>query len=543
MAHQSSVMEHVGLASKAIERSRNHLDEIRDASSDSPSQVETIQSLVRRLTRLVHSPEYDALAELSETLERDQTPTEAGWREGLVDWLGRTVTARRVFEELADQLAQAERDAITDSPPIEVKTLRSQARIERVASFLARLQQSTLASINSTARVRWSCFDQTSRDLMSEDETASLFAELIGRDDLTRQTNVSTALRHVDRMRQEQPVAATFVLSDFAHNHPEQQKPAEIAAQFDGTPVYVVPIGNQLRLRDIDLVATNAPTVAMRNDEVVIEAHLEAHQCLGERCVVQLLRDGQVVDFRNVEIDSDSASRSVRFDQRVADIGKASFQIAVDPLDGEMTTENNFGEVEINVTRSDIKVLLADELPRWEYRYLAQLFRRDAKVELDELLFHPRLIATGRRQETGTFPISVDQWDQYDVVILGDIPPDHLPVAAQESLLKYLRTRGGTLIAIAGDRAMPHAYVDHPLEQVIPVRAVEADAADHRGGYSFRVTEEGRSHIALMIGETELATREAWEFVNRFTPLHEVSRWRVPLPTVRQFDRRGAARS
>jgi len=45
------------------------------------------------------------------------------------------------------------------------------------------------------------------------------------------------------------------------------------------------------------------------------------------------------------------------------------------------------------------------------------------------------------------------------------------------------------------------------------------------------VTKEGRDHLALMIGETEEATRTAWDFVNRFSPLHEVSPWRKPLPT------------
>jgi hypothetical protein len=33
-----------------------------------------------------------------------------------------------------------------------------------------------------------------------------------------------------------------------------------------------------------------------------------------------------------------------------------------------------------------------------------------------------------------------------------------------------------------------------------------------------------------MIGETETATREAWDFVNQFAPLHALSAWRVPRP-------------
>ena len=109
--------------------------------------------------------------------------------------------------------------------------------------------------------------------------------------------------------------------------------------------------------------------------------------------------------------------------------------------------------------------------------------------------------------------MTVDDWDQYDVVILGDITPDRFPAAAQDSLMQYVRTRGGTAILIAGRRAMPQAYTEYPLADVIPVRPVEN--AGHAGGYAFRVTQSGQSHVALMIGETEDATREAWDFVHR----------------------------
>jgi hypothetical protein len=140
------------------------------------------------------------------------------------------------------------------------------------------------------------------------------------------------------------------------------------------------------------------------------------------------------------------------------------------------------------------------------------------------------MIATGRREASKTVPITVEDWDQYDVAILGDLPPEHLPAAAQESLLKYVQERGGTVVLIAGSEAMPQAYEGHPLGQVLPVSPV-ADAEPAASGYAFRVTEDGEQHEALLIGETAEATRTAWDFVNRFSPLHELSAWRRPRPS------------
>ncbi|MEO9935304.1 MAG: hypothetical protein ABJF25_28180, partial [Rhodopirellula bahusiensis] len=85
-----------------------------------------------------------------------------------------------------------------------------------------------------------------------------------------------------------------------------------------------------------------------------------------------------------------------------------------------------------------------------------------------------------------------------------------------------------------GDHAMPQAYIDHPLEEAIPVRPTD-ESADANQQYSFQVTEQGRSHAALMIAETELATNNAWSFVNQFSPLHSVSKWRVPVPTAQSL--------
>lgn len=538
LAAQHVVAEPIELASRAVVRCRAHLVQLREQSLPGPTlgdENNAVESSRKRLSALLESPEFDALADWADRFGRGGTPDEPGWREAIPDLISRVVVAKHVFEQLAATLSATGRDEIAEPDRDKQKRFEGRSRSGRLALFLDSLQSGLSESIRQTADVHFVAFDQAAVDIAGPKEATRVLTELPDRNHAIKRTDLGSALRHVRQLRQRQPVAAAFVLSDVAHNHTVLGEPTELATQLEGTPIYMVPIGNPSRLRDIDLVSVSAPAVAMRNDDVVIEAHLGIYQCLGERCTVELLRDGEVIDFRQIPVETDSEIRSVRFDQRVSEVGRAHFQLAVQPIDGEMTSENNFDEIEINVTRNDIKVLLADELPRWEYRYLAQLFRRDAKVELDELLFNPRLIATGRREASGTLPVSVDQWDQYDVVIVGDLPAERFSVASQESLIEYVRSRGGTVILIAGDRALPAGYIDYPLGDIVPVRPVESVDDDVPQEYAFRVTETGRSHVALMIGETERTTRDAWDFVNQFSPLHHLSTWRTPLPTARSL--------
>lgn len=528
-APEADVVKEASAARRGLVRVRQHLQAIQQRAAGGTKTRE----LALKLIETADGAEFQSFERLVTALEKGRRPDEKGWRESLPDLELRLQGLRRSLHEMARHAVQDESRRIVQTDPSLLTSVRRQSRLSRAADLVADLDRSVLNTVREQADVRVSSFDESVGEVAGDSVAASLRAFIPSDDqnppDTVAGTDLSRVLEQLNRDRQEQPLAAVFVLTDAAHNSGESD-PREVAAELTETPVYVVPIGNTQHVRDVLLQSVSAPPVAMRNDDVIIEARVQAYDCEGESCIVQLLQEGQVIDFREVQLDSGYARRSVRFEQHLPAVGIQKFQLAVVPLEGELTSENNFGEVDVNVTRADVNVLLADELPRWEYRYLTQLFRRDRKIQCDELLFQPRMIATGRREESQTFPVSVDDWDQYDVILLGDIPPQRLSIESQESLIDYLRLRGGTLVMIAGAAAMPAAYADHPLSGVVPVQPVE-DGRPSDDGYSFRVTPEGQDHLALMIGETGEATRAAWDFVNRFSPLHAVSDWRKPLPT------------
>lgn len=541
---EETVNGHQLAAAQAIERTAQHVD-----AFPSSLPMDPIGAQVRRVEELLASSELESFRQKGALLAKGKTNDDNDLQDQLTDLHYRVTGLRNVLQTLSRECASHE---FQKTPEI-FQQLAVQTREQRVADVLKQLDTSVFNAIGAEADIHHLQFDRTTRRISGLFESALQNPKRPSRDpdemSLSQTTNLTAALQHLRKMQQSQPIAAAFLLSDIAHNENGVMRsgdaqdvestqvvsqntvpdPTEFAATLTNLPIYTVPIGNPQRLRDVHLIALEAPPIAMRNDDIVIQAHVQAHRCEGDRCVVELIENTEVVDFREVVFDSDFVSRTVRFDRRVPEVGEQKFQISVTPIEGEATTENNFDEVDVNVTRNDIKVLLADEMPRWEFRYLAQLFRRDPKVDHDEMLFRPRVIATGRREESGQFPITESDWDQYDVVILGDLSPDRLPAQSQEALTRYLRRRGGTVVIIAGTRGMPESFVDSPLESILPVRKTQqpVDVDD----YAFQITEAGSSHVALMVGQTQQATRDAWNFVNRFAPLHEVSRWRTPLAT------------
>ncbi len=525
---ETVVIESTSAANLALKRTNQHLQIVRKSTILS----DETQALAERLFQSIEGSEFQAYSQLSTALKKGRSPSQKGWRESLPDLEHRITGMKRSLHELARKVSADELQQVQKSSPSLLKNVQKSPRLARVADFVGGLHDSILMTIQDEADVRLSSFAKSVNLLSNPVTPGKSLREFIQGSEkpavTALGTDLSSVLEQLNRERQDQPLAAVFLLGDFAHNQ-QDSRPLEVASTLTDLPIYVVPIGNAQHTRDIRLQSVYAPAVAMRNDDIVIEARMQAYDCEGEVCTVQLIQDGEVLDFREVDLDSGFASRTIRFEQHMPSIGNQQFQVEIAALDDELTEENNSRNFEVNVTRSDIKVLLADEMPRWEYRYLAQLFRRDPKVDCDELLYQPRMVATGRRAATETFPVTVDDWDQYDVVMLGDLPTEHLPVVAQESLIEYLQQRGGTLVMIAGQESMPHTYVDHPLEEILPVRPIDAEQFPNEP-YEFRVTEEGRNERALMIAESEEATQVAWDFVNRISPPSSLSKWRIPGP-------------
>src|SRR5262249_5453653 len=93
----------------------------------------------------------------------------------------------------------------------------------------------------------------------------------------------------------------------------------------------------------------------------------------------------------------------------------------------------------------------------------------------------------------------------YDCIILGDVMPEQITPAERTRLEKYVADRGGTLVVLAGKRAMPLSFVppvddrkpatpaddkQDPLIKMLPI--TQARAIAPLEGFPVTLTEEGK---------------------------------------------------
>ncbi len=143
--------------------------------------------------------------------------------------------------------------------------------------------------------------------------------------------------------------------------------------------------------------------------------------------------------------------------------------------------------------------------------------RLNAKLTDDELekIGGPRQHSPGRPRRS---------LPDYDCIVLGDVPPEKLPLADRKRLEQFVAERGGTLVIVAGHRYMPMAYADlgpdggeaDPIRKLLPIekpRVFPADMTPEQlaqwSGFSPTLTADGRETKFMDLEEDVCQKRTA----------------------------------
>lgn len=341
-------------------------------------------------------------------------------------------------------------------------------------------------------------------------------------------TDITTALEYVKANWTPGSLAGVILLTDARHNGPRPPDGVARALGLQGAPVSTVLAGSRRGMRDAAIAGVAHPQTVFLGDHLRVDCDVRITGMRGEMVTVQLLRDGREVASRILEPDTDAFRQTVRLSDLPETAGVHSWEVRIAELPDEQFDRNNWWGFEAAVSDDRIHVLLVDERPRWEFRYLRNLFEgRDKSVHLQHVLTHPDTIDgaaprplipadAGRpfgEAEATALPAREEAWAEFDVIILGDVSPGTLTDERWEIVRRCVVERGALLVLIAGRNAMPGAYLGSAAADLIPVKAGER--ADGDEPFRFALTGAGRTH-SLFEAPGNVPDREGWE---RFPPM------------------------
>ncbi|MFT5495422.1 MAG: hypothetical protein ACI9TH_000813 [Kiritimatiellia bacterium] len=341
-------------------------------------------------------------------------------------------------------------------------------------------------------------------------------------------TDIATALEYALKTVPSENLAGVLVLSDGRHNARTAVEDAARTLGVQDAPISTVVIGSRQGPKDASVLQVSAPESIYLGDKIVIKADLKFDGMRGESARVRLLYNEEVVDEVDLRIPEENFRFTQRFRHAPEEKGIFKYRLQIEDLDGELYHNNNEWDFETAVTDDRTNVLIVDGTPRWEFRYLRNLFYgRDKSVHLQFVLTEPDTIAgAGRRAripasagrafgdaEATTLPESLEEWLKFDAIILGDVDPTYFTTETWEHIEYCVSRRGAMLVLIAGPRFMPHAYQEEAFANLCPINYQHSTGTAYESpeeAFRIEATSEGRNHMILQQAPSRTLNARIW---------------------------------
>ena len=357
-------------------------------------------------------------------------------------------------------------------------------------------------------------------------------------------TDLAGALGTVLEQVSPDELAGVLLVSDGRHNRPERVE--DVARRFGilDAPVGMIAVGSAEPPKDASIISVKAPEAIHLGDRmrVTVEAKFDGYS--GQRAKVSLKRGKDLLEEREVAIPQEHHREEIRFAQLPEEGGVGNYQVEISGLEGERFADNNAWEFETSITDARTHVLVVEGHPRWEFRYLRNLFYgRDKSVHLQYVLMHPDKVdgqqdtsipASASRPfgdaQATRLPASEEEWRKFDVIILGDLEPAAVDDKTWQIISRCVNERAALLVMAAGPRYMPHAISSEAGRALVPAevdwgtRTYFSNAGEP---FRFELTGEGQRHPITQQSSGETENRSVW---SGFPELH----WRHPVSSLKE---------
>lgn len=130
-------------------------------------------------------------------------------------------------------------------------------------------------------------------------------------------------------------------------------------------------------------------------------------------------------------------------------------------------------ELTVTVRERKLQVLLVEQRPRYETRYLREALRRDHTITLHAYLLDGKRRLWGK-DGPDHLPLNANELRDYDVVILGDLGPEIFDENQLTALDTAVRQSGTGLIWIPGESGAVSSFAKHKFGALLPVEVPDA---------------------------------------------------------------------
>lgn len=281
-------------------------------------------------------------------------------------------------------------------------------------------------------------------------------------------TDINSFFRFINDRFANRNIGAVILASDGIYNrggNPQYEARALKA------PVFTIALGDTIPRRDLLVANINYNSIVWSGNDLQAEVSIEAHQSLGMRSRLTVSdKDGQVFG-KEIKIRSDEYQVTVPVTLHAGKAGIHRFTVALSPLQGELSLENNKEDFFVEVLEGKVKVFILANSPHPDIAALKPAIESNKNYEVSSGL------ASGAEA-----PGMKDA----DLLILHQLPSVSVPM---QSLIGKMRGKPVLFITGAQSNIPALSQSQHLLEITSAASMLEATAGVNSDFHTFVIPD------------------------------------------------------
>ena len=198
-----------------------------------------------------------------------------------------------------------------------------------------------------------------------------------------KQTDISKALHGLNERFVNQNIGAIVLATDGLYNagNDPQYEAKNIKTSF-----YTIAEGDTSIKRDLVIGNINYNKTAFLGNNFIIEVLAEAYQSKGETMTISVSEDGKKMASQNVQVSSNNFQKVIPIKLKADQKGLKKFEIGISPINNEISTQNNYETIYVDIIDARQKVLLLYDAPHPDIAVIRQSVEQNKNFEVKPCL-------------------------------------------------------------------------------------------------------------------------------------------------------------
>jgi len=168
-------------------------------------------------------------------------------------------------------------------------------------------------------------------------------------------TDYSELFETIEQRYSNRNVGALILASDGIYNRGANPLYATTELTF---PVFTLALGDTTIRRDQILNKVNYNRLAYLGNEFPVEAMVHARKCKGQSSEIVIIKDGVILERRQLDYSSDNYFETVRFQLTANESGLQRYRVEIRQMEGEISKVNNREDIFIDILEGRQKILI-----------------------------------------------------------------------------------------------------------------------------------------------------------------------------------------